>query len=88
MSEMRHPLSEETRGLIVYPLPEEEFEYLCSVHGPHLVLVIAQLLEWTEELDKEKLFGATTSDIRDQINSLLEEHHLGDLLRRLYSTKQ
>ena len=85
---MRHPLGEETRGLIVYPLPEEEFEYLCSVHGPHLVLVIAELLEWTQKLDKDKIHGATSSDIRDQINALLEEHHLGDLIRRLYSTDQ
>ena len=86
MSEMRHPLGEETRGLIVYPLPEEEFEYLCSVHGPHLVLVIAELLEWTKDLEKEGLHGATSEDIREKINSLLDEHYLGDLVKRLYST--
>jgi len=88
MSEMRHPLGEETRGLIVYPLPEEEFEYLCSVHGPHLVLVIAELLEWTKELDDEGLHGATSDDIREKIEDLLDENYLKDLIRRLYSTEK
>tara|TARA_R100000329_G_C7521604_1_gene183905 strand:- start:240 stop:506 length:267 start_codon:yes stop_codon:yes gene_type:complete len=88
MSEMRHPLGEETRGLIVYPLPEEEFEYLCSVHGPHLVLVIAELLEWTKDLEEEGLHGATSEDIREKINGLLDEHYLKDLVRRLYSTEK
>jgi hypothetical protein len=87
MSDTRHPLGEETRGLIVYPLPEEEFEYLCSVHGPHLVLVIAELLEWTKDLDKEGLHGATSADIREKIEDLLDENYLKDLIRRLYSTK-
>jgi len=85
---MRHPLGEETRGLIVYPLPEEEFEYLCSVHGPHLVLVIAELLEWTKELDDEGLHGATSDDIREKIEDLLDENYLKDLIRRLYSTEK
>ena len=85
---MRHPLGEETRGLIVYPLPEEEFEYLCSVHGPHLVLVIAELLEWTKELDDEGLHGATSDDIREKIEELLDENYLKDLIRRLYSTEK
>ena len=88
MSEMRHPLGEETRGLIVYPLPEEEFEYLCSVHGPHLVLVLAELLEWTKELETAGLHGATSEDIRDKINGLLDEHYLRDLVKRLYSTEK
>ena len=85
---MGHPLGEETRGLIVYPLPEEEFEYLCSVHGPNLILVIAELLEWTKELDNKELFGATSMDIRDKINGLLEDHYVKDLVRRLYSTSE
>jgi hypothetical protein len=74
----------ETRGLIVFPLPEEEFEYLCSLHGPYAFFLIAELLEWTKDLDKEKLFGATTEDMREKINSLLEEYYLTDLVKRLY----
>ena len=85
---MRNPLGEETRGLIVYPLPEEEFEYLCSVHGPHLLLVVAELLEWTKALDKEEVFGATSDDIRAKIKELLDEHYLNDLLKRLYSSEE
>ncbi len=85
---MKHPLAEETRGLIVYPLPEEEFEYLCSVNGPYLVLAIAELLEWTKDLDKEGLHGATSSDIREKIDSLLDKHYLKDLVRRLYFTEK
>jgi len=88
MSEMKHSLGEETRGLIVYPLPEEEFEYLCSVHGPHLVLVIAEILEWTKDLDKKGLHGATSEDIREKINGLLDEHFLKDLISRLYSIEE
>ena len=83
MSEMSHPLGEETRGLIVYPLPEEEFEYLCSVQGPRLVLAIAEFLDWTVELDNKKLHGATSEDMREKINSLLDAHCLKDLIRRL-----
>ncbi len=85
MSEMRHPIEEETRGLIVFPLPEEEFEYLCSVHGPHFVLVIAEFIEWTKKLDEQDLHGATSSDMRDKIQELLDEHYLGDIIRRLHS---
>ena len=88
MSEMKHSLGEETRGLIVYPLPEEEFEYLCSVHGPHLILVIAEMLEWTKDLDKKGLHGATSEDIREKVNSLLDEHFLKDLISRLYSIEE
>tara|TARA_R110000751_G_scaffold1232_2_gene4720 strand:- start:194 stop:460 length:267 start_codon:yes stop_codon:yes gene_type:complete len=88
MSEMRHPLGEETRGLIVYPLPDEEYEYLCSLHGPSFVLAIAELIEWTKELDEQGLHGATSGDIRDKINNLLEENFLGDIVRRLYSTNK
>lgn len=86
MSKLNPISGEETRGLIIYPLPEEEFEYLCSVHGPHLLLIVAELLEWTKELEKEGLHGATSTDIREKINGLLDEHYLVDLLKRLYST--
>ena len=85
---MRHPIEEETRGLIVFPLPDEEYEYLCSLHGPSFVLVIAELIEWTKDLDKQDLHGATSGDIRDKIQDLLDENFLGDILRRLYSTNQ
>ena len=84
---MRHPIEEETRGLIVFPLPEEEFEYLCSVHGPHFVLVIAELLEWTKELEEQGLHGATSLDMREKIQGLLDEHYLGDIIRRLHKNK-
>lgn len=76
--------ADETRGLIIYPLPEEEFEYLCSLHGPYAVIVIAELIEWTKALDKEELFGATSEDIRDKIKGLLDEYYLADIIRRLY----
>lgn len=84
---MRHPIDEETRGLIVFPLPEEEYEYLCSLHGPHFVLLVAELLEWTKELEEKGLHGATSSDIREKINELLDEHYLGDIIRRLYKNQ-
>lgn len=74
----------ETKGLIIFPLPEEEFEYLCSLHGPYAFFVIAEILEWTKELDKEKLYGATTNDIRDKINTLISDYYLTDLVKRLY----
>lgn len=84
---MRHPIEEETRGLIVYPLPEEEFEYLCSLHGPNFALLVAQLIEWTKELDKQELHGATSADIREKIDELLDEHYLSDIIRRLYKNQ-
>jgi hypothetical protein len=83
MGTTRQQKVDETKGLIVYPLPEEEFEYLCSLHGPYLVMVIAELLEWTKVLDKEGLFGATTDDIRERIDLLLDEYYLRDIVRRL-----
>jgi|TARA_Y100000817_G_C16825862_1_gene531180 hypothetical protein len=84
MSNLRHPIEEETRGLIVFPLPDEEYEYLCSLHGPYFVLVVAQLIEWTKELEEKDLHGATSGEIRDKINELLDENFLGDIVRRLY----
>jgi hypothetical protein len=84
MEEKRTLNINETKGLIIFPLPEEEFEYLCSLHGPYAFFVIAEILEWTKELDKEKLYGATTSDIRDKINTLISDYYLTDLVKRLY----
>ena len=87
MTERSHPIEEETRGLIVFPLPEEEFEYLCSVHGPHFVLVVAELIEWTKDLEDEGLHGATSIDMREKIHELLDEHFLGDSIKRLYKKR-
>jgi len=79
---------EETRGIIVYPLPEEEFEYSASLRGPHMALLIASIIEWTKELDRKELYGSTSEEIREKIKELCEEYYVTDIIRRIEFTEK
>lgn len=74
---------EKSRGVIVYPLPEEEFEYSASLRGPHMALLIASIIEWTKELDRKELYGSTSEEIREKIKELCEEYYVTDIIRRI-----
>ncbi len=79
---------EKSRGVIVYPLPEEEFEYSASLRGPHMALLIASIIEWTKELDRKELYGSTSEEIREKIKELCEEYYVTDIIRRIEFTEK
>lgn len=79
---------EKTRGIIVYPLPEEEFEYSASLRGPHMALLIASIIEWTKDLDRNKLYGSTSEEIREKIKELCDEYYVTDIIRRIEFTEK
>lgn len=79
---------EKSRGVIVYPLPEEEFEYSASLRGPHMALLIASIIEWTKDLDRDKLYGSTSEEIREKIKELCDEYYVTDIIRRIEFTEK